>query len=197
METAPFIIVIVLAVAAYIAQNVLVKKIYAKTGNYLKTGRLLPALAFFGIFLFVAVLVFSGDIVGALTSSTLELVIFLVCVAAFVILLVRNIRGAGVGMGILLTVLQSMGGLLMVFLGSVKIATGMTLGQIDAASKLEAERTAAERQEAERRAWEAQRQAAEREKAEAYARHDGFDSAQDAADAGMYSGDPDLLKKDD
>lgn len=195
MENAPFIIVIVLAIASYIAQNILVKKIYQKTGNYLKTGRLLPALAFFGIFLLVALPMFAGgNIIQALTASTFELVIFLVCVAAFVILLIRNIKGAGVGMGILLTVLQSAGGVLMIFLGSVKIATGMTMSQLGAATKLEGDRAVADRKEAERKTKEAKRQAEEREKAEAYARHDGFDSLQDAVDAG--AADPSLLKKD-
>lgn len=194
-STTILIVVLVLSVAAYIAQNILVKQLYMKTGNYLKTGKIWPVLSFFGIFMIVALPVMSGgNIIEALTSSTLELVIFLVCVAGFVILLVRNIKGAGVGMGILLTVLQSAAGLLITLFGALKIGTVMTMSQLGAATKLEGDRNAANRQEAERRAWEAQRQAAEREKAEAYAHHDGFDSLQDAVDAG--AADPDQLKKD-
>jgi len=194
-STTLLIVALVLSVVAYVAQNIIIKNIYMKTGNYLKTGRIWPVLSFGGIALSIAVFLFSGDIIGALTASTFELVLFLVCFAGFVILLIRNIKGAGVGMGILLTLLQSASGLLIFALGSVKIATGMAMGQFGAATSVEESRKALDRKEAERKAKEAQRQAEEREKAEAYARHDGFDSLQDAVDAG--AADPSLLKKDE
>ncbi|MEG2679124.1 MAG: hypothetical protein RR949_04225 [Oscillospiraceae bacterium] len=194
MENTLFIVAAVICIASYIAQALVIKSIQRTTGKNLATGRIWPVLASVGL-LSIGLMI-AGGMSSLFSSGEMsdfsfsdgpwEIVLMLVSAAALIILLVRNIKGAGVGKGILLTCLQSCAGLLILAVGALKIALSMmhiTLGTPapPAPSRPTPQQIAAEKDDA------AQRQ-------EAYAQHYGYVSAQQAWDAGFTEGiDPDLF----
>lgn len=188
METG-LIVAIVAVIGSYIAQKILIRNLAQTKGVNLSTGRLVPVLAFLGV-AFVALAVMNsseyGGIANAVSSGgTIQIVIFLVSVAAFAYLLIRNIRGAGVGLGILLTVLQTVSGLLILFLGVAAVSTGMAMGQMTGGSPGTA--TLGKQQKAAKKR-AAEVAAAEHEQDAAVAEHYGFTSTRDAAEAGVIPG---------
>lgn len=188
METG-LIVAIVAVIGSYIAQKILIRNLAQTKGVNLSTGRLVPVLAFLGV-AFVAFAVMDsseyGGIANAVSSGgTIQIVIFFVSVAAFAYLLIRNIRGAGVGLGILLTVLQTVSGLLILFLGVAAVSTGMAMGQMTGGSP-GAATLGKQQKAAKKRAAEVA--AAEHEQDAAVAEHYGFTSTRDAAEAGVIPG---------
>lgn len=191
METG-LIVAIVAVIGSYIAQKILIRNLAQTKGVNLSTGRLVPVLAFLGV-AFVAFAVMNsneyGGVANAVSSDgTMGIVIFLVSVAAFAYLLIRNIRGAGVGLGILLTVLQTVSGLLILFLGVAAVGVSMTGTQLGAATSLGKQRQTSEARAVEAMAARAKRTAEEHEQDAAVAEHYGFTSTRDAAEAGVIPG---------
>lgn len=186
------IVELVLCVGAYIGQRIVIQSLWKSKRVNLSTGRLWSALAFLGVLLFTGVIAMGGSLSELMSEGVWALVIFLVSVAAFVILLVRNIKGAGAGLGIVLTILQTLSGLLVLILGVAKISAnmaGVNLAPSASAEEIRKRQTAVEAERA------AQNRELEREEQEAYAQNQGFSNAQEAADFGDRSIDLDLLDK--
>lgn len=123
------IIVVVLSVAAYIAQNIMVKKLWQTKGINLSTNRIILGMAGIGFFLFcifVFVLLIGGNLAAEMEGfGAIGWVIAIITIACFAYVLIRNIRGAGTGVGIALTVLQVMSGVLILILGITKVSLGV------------------------------------------------------------------------
>lgn len=187
MDTTAVIVVIVACLAAYFVQIFLLNSIYKKAGKYMNTGRLWPALSLFGFVILWGIFAF-----GESDTIALLLLVGVICFIPFIVLVIRNIKGAGAAMGILLTIVQTISGLPILILGFLKmLQIGSNLAGVTTTPISNHPNRAPQVKEQARKQREH-----DRESAEAYAEHDGFTSGQEAADAGMYSGDPDLLRKD-
>lgn len=183
---------LVVCVISWIVQKVLLKKIYQKTGKNLAIGRIVSVLLFF-----CAMFAIAGPIIAISNGAKMagwEYLVILAAVVAVAILLVRNIKGAGTGMGIALTVTQVLGGLLVTILGTVAIAMGAAGAQLTGSPQVNQQ---FDQQKAADDDAAAKRRAELIEEQEAYAQKNYGMSAQDAFNAGLTRGiDPDLLNKD-
>lgn len=190
------IVAAVAVIGSYVAQRIIVQNLAKTKGVNLATGRFIPVLAFLGVLFTGGLLLMSGQYGGftsALTSSgTIGVVIMLGSIAVFAYLLIRNIRGAGAGMGILLTVLQVISGLLILALGVASVAAGAAMGQMTSGSPGVAALGKQQRASKKRAAEVA---AAEHEQDAALAEHYGFTSTRDAAEAGVIPGTEENLKE--
>lgn len=190
------IVAAVAVIGSYVAQRIIVQNLAKTKGVNLATGRFIPVLAFLGVLFTGGLLLMSGQYGGftsALTSSgTIGVVIMLGSIAVFAYLLIRNIRGAGAGMGILLTVLQVISGLLILALGVASVAAGAAMGQMTGGSPGVAALGKQQRASKKRAAEVA---AAEHEQDAALAEHYGFTSTRDAAEAGVIPGTEENLKE--
>jgi len=121
-QTKLLLAALILSVIAYFAQTALAKSVYMKTGNYVKTGKLLPGLAGFGIL---------GCLAGMKDAP--DVMMFGVAIAAVcvVVMAVLNLKAAGVGMAIALAVLQALAGVIIIVRVILAIAlrfVGVQLG---------------------------------------------------------------------
>ena len=194
MDNSGVLLIVALALCfiSWIAQKILLKKVYQKTGKDLSVGRFVSVLLFFCVLFAVAfpISMLSG---GAKMEPSGYLII-LACFIIPIILLIRNIKGAGTGLGIALTVTQVLGGLLVTILGTISIATGMAGAQLKTSPAVNQQQA---QQNASNAAAAAKRRAELIEAQEAYAQKTYGMSAQDAFRAGLTKGiDPDLLNND-
>ena len=112
------IVVVILSIVAYIAQNIMVKKLWQTKGINLSSNRIILGMAGLGFFI-LCVFIYGkslgmslGSVMGDL--GTIGWVIAIITIACFAYVLIRNLRGAGAGTGIVLTVLQTLSGVLSV-----------------------------------------------------------------------------------
>lgn len=171
---------LILMIVSYFVQKSLVVKLYNTKGVNLSAGRIISILAAFGIygivFFFLEMVPSGGFLIWLGVSAVL-------CIPT-IFLLVRNIRGAGVGMGILLTVMQALSGFLILVLGVFALATGASMAQFSTGSGIPD--TKAQKKADKKRA--AQKKAIEHEQDAAVAEHYGYASTRDAAEAGIIPG---------
>ena len=114
------IVVVILSIVAYIAQNIMVKKLWQTKGINLSSNRFFILCVFiYGKSLGMSL----GSVMGDL--GTIGWVIAIITIACFAYVLIRNIRGAGAGTGIVLTVLQTLSGVLILVLGVAKVSLGV------------------------------------------------------------------------
>lgn len=171
---------LILMIIAYFVQKSLVVKLYNTKGVNLSAGRIISVLASLGIYGPIG-LYFEGAQGGRfLTWLGFSAIL---CIPT-IFLLVRNIKGAGVGMGILLTILQALSGLLILVFGVFALATGASMAQFSTDSGIPA--TKAQKKAAKKRA--DQKKAIEHEQDAAMAEHYGYTSTRDAAEAGIIPG---------
>lgn len=123
------IVVVILSIVAYIAQNIMVKKLWQTKGINLSSNRIILGMAGLGFFI-LCVFIYGkslgmslGSVMGDL--GTIGWVIAIITIACFAYVLIRNIRGAGAGTGIVLTVLQTLSGVLILVLGVAKVSLGV------------------------------------------------------------------------
>lgn len=186
-------IVIIICVISYIAQRIMVNKLIKNKGVNLSTGLMLPSLAFWGV-VFLGVIVFGGMTPSEiLEESTWMLVLMAVSITALALLLVRNIKGAGCGMGVALSALQILGGGFIFMLAALRFAIKLFGIQMNSSMELQKQMDKERKlqEAAERKKREARELA--REEQEAYAAHLGFSSALDAHRYGIGNIDPELL----
>lgn len=167
---------LILMIVAYFVQKSLVIKLYNTKGVNLSAGRIISVLAALGIYGPIG-LYFELAFLTWLGFSAI------LCIPT-IFLLVRNIKGAGVGMGILLTILQALSGLLILVFGVFALATGTSMAQFSTDSGIPA--TKAQKKAAKKRA--DQKKAIEHEQDAAMAEHYGYTSTRDAAEAGIIPG---------
>lgn len=167
---------LILMIVAYFVQKSLVVKLYNTKGVNLSAGRIISVLAALGIYGPIG-LYFELAFLTWLGFSAI------LCIPT-IFLLVRNIKGAGVGMGILLTILQALSGLLILVFGVFALATGTSMAQFSTDSGIPA--TKAQKKAAKKRA--DQKKAIEHEQDAAMAEHYGYTSTRDAAEAGIIPG---------
>ena len=127
--TVGLIVVVILSIVAYIAQNIMVKKLWQTKGINLSSNRIILGMAGLGFFI-LCVFIYGkslgmslGSVLGDL--GTIGWVIAIITIACFAYVLIRNIRGAGAGTGIVLTVLQTLSGVLILVLGVAKVSLGV------------------------------------------------------------------------
>ena len=95
------IVVVILSIVAYIAQNIMVKKLWQTKGINLSSNRIILGMAGLGFFI-LCVFIYGkslgmslGSVMGDL--GTIGWVIAIITIACFAYVLIRNIRGAGAG----------------------------------------------------------------------------------------------------
>lgn len=170
---------LILMIVSYFVQKSLVVKLYNTKGVNLSAGRIISVLAAIGVY---------GPIISfnefAHGGFLVWLGISAVLCIPTIFLLVRNIRGAGAGMGILLTIMQALSGLLILVFGIFALATGASMAQFSTGSGLPD--TKAQKKADKKRA--DQKKAIEHEQDAAVAEHYGYTSTRDAAEAGIIPG---------
>ena len=128
-KRAEYLSTCVYGIVAYIAQNIMVKKLWQTKGINLSSNRIILGMAGLGFFI-LCVFIYGkslgmslGSVMGDL--GTIGWVIAIITIACFAYVLIRNIRGAGAGTGIVLTVLQTLSGVLILVLGVAKVSLGV------------------------------------------------------------------------
>lgn len=174
------IVFLILMIVSYFVQKSLVVKLYDTKGVNLSAGRIISVLAAIGVY---------GPIVAfnefaARDGFLVWLGISAVLCIPTIFLLVRNIKGAGAGMGVLLTIMQALSGLLILVFGIFALATGASMAQFSTGSGLPD--TKAQKKADKKRA--DQKKAIEHEQDAAVAEHYGYTSTRDAAEAGIIPG---------